>query len=46
MGNPEEEESDGEEVKSNSLIKFESSNPKQFLTLPTSVDLKRPPSNW
>lgn len=35
-----------EEVKSNSLIKFASSTPRQFATLPAAVDLKRPPSNW
>lgn len=46
MGDQNEPESDGEEVKSCSLIKFESSNPKQFATLPAAVDLKRPPSNW
>lgn len=46
MADPKEEESDEEEIKSNSLIKFESSNPKHFATLPAAVDLKRPPSNW
>lgn len=35
-----------EEVKSNSLIKFERTSPRQFATLPAAVDLKRPPSNW
>lgn len=48
-------EIDEEELKSNSLIKFESSSrelfsaapvPRQFSTLPAAVDLKRPPSNW
>ena len=37
---------DVEEVKSQSLIKFQASNPKHFATLPAAVDLKRPPSNW
>lgn len=47
MADDDEEESDGEEVKSNSLIKFAiEAAPKQFATLPAAVDLKRPPSNW
>jgi hypothetical protein len=37
---------DDEEIKSNSLIKFQSTSPRQFSTLPAAVDLKRPPSNW
>lgn len=46
MNDPQDQNSGGEAVKSKSLIKFESSNPKKFSTLPASVDLKRPPSNW
>lgn len=34
-----------EEVKSDSLIKFESSK-LNFATLPAAVDLKTPPANW
>lgn len=35
------------EVKSNTLIKFESREARNFkLLIPAAVDLKRPPSNW
>lgn len=40
-----EDEMSDEEVKSDSLIKFESSK-LNFATLPASVDLKTPPANW
>lgn len=55
MEDQKEDKPDEEEVKSNSLIKFESSSrelfsaapvPRQFSTLPAAVDLKQPPSNW
>lgn len=45
MENQKEDESEEEEVKSDTLIKFES-NKLQFSKLPASVDLKLPPSNW
>jgi hypothetical protein len=47
MTDKNEELSDDEEVKSNTLIKFESTEARQFkLLIPAAVDLKRPPSNW
>lgn len=47
MADERDENSDEEEIKSSTLIKFaKNPQPRLFTTLPAAVDLKQPPSNW